>query len=187
MDDISMKNYFTNIISCHFSRLANGMLSANDPALIEWGSPVGIGWNSVNDINYPALATAGTEVVVTFEEGMSALKYALGKILLQYENGTLVKGSSDKVYVVLNQYRYWIPDPATFDALGYDWGELYWLSDNELNTVSEGGALPSVAPQSGPLSFPNSTLLQGSSEKVYVMLNDYRYWIPDSVTLSALG
>ena len=104
-----MKNYFTNIISCHFSRLANGMLSANDPALIEWGSPVGIGWNSVNDINYPALATAGTEVVVTFEEGMSALKYALGKILLQYENGTLVKGSSDKVYVMLNDYRYWIP------------------------------------------------------------------------------
>ena len=99
------------------------MLSANDPALIEWGSSVGIGWNSVNDINYPALATAGTEVVVTFEEGMSALKYALGKILLQYENGTLVKGSSDKVYVVLNQYRYWIPDPATFDAMGYDWGD----------------------------------------------------------------
>jgi hypothetical protein len=119
--------------------VTTGMLSANDPALIEWGSSVGIGWNSVNDINYPALATAGTEVVVTFEEGMSALKYALGKILLQYENGTLVKGSSDKVYVVLNQYRYWIPDPATFDAMGYDWGELYWLSDNELNTVSEGG------------------------------------------------
>jgi hypothetical protein len=47
--------------------------------------------------------------------------------------------------------------------------------------------LPSVAPQSGPLSFPNGTLLRGSSEKVYVMLNDYRYWIPDSVTLIALG
>ena len=68
--------------------VTTGMLSANDPALIEWGSSVGIGWNSVNDINYPALATAGTEVVVTFEEGMSALKYALGKILLQYERYT---------------------------------------------------------------------------------------------------
>src|SRR6185503_4010141 len=34
-------------------------------------------------------------------------------------DGVLLKGSGPPIYVMQGGQRHWIPDPATFDALGY--------------------------------------------------------------------
>jgi hypothetical protein len=104
-----------------------------------------------------------------------------------FSNFTLVKGSSKKVYVVLSNYRHWIPDEVTFDAMGFNWHNILSFSDDVVNTLPEGVPFPSVSPQSGPLKYPNGTLVKGSSPQVYVVLNDARHWIPNPGTFDALG
>jgi hypothetical protein len=170
--------------------LTSGILSPNDAALIEWGSSVGLHRNIPWKLHYPALATGGTDFVVTFEDAGRDSTYGLWHVfgvICSYANGTLVTGSSDKVYVVLNNHRYWIPNADTFDALGYRWDEILWLSDDELNAIPERAPFPSVVPVSGPLNYPNGTLVKGLTSKVYVVLNDCRHWIPDSTTFEAMG
>ncbi|HME05945.1 MAG TPA: hypothetical protein VKG25_02805, partial [Bryobacteraceae bacterium] len=61
-----------------------------------------------------------------------------------YPNGTVLKGSADKVYVVLNNYRFWIPDHATFNAMGYKWENIIQYPDNVVNAIPEGTPFPSV-------------------------------------------
>jgi hypothetical protein len=116
----------------------------------------------------------------------SKLRCVVGEISPQLANGTLVKGSSANVFVVLNNHRHWIPDEATFVAMGYNWGNIHWNSDYELNLLPERSPFPSVAPQSGPLRYANGTLVRGSGTKVYVVLNNYRFWIPDEATFVAM-
>jgi hypothetical protein len=41
--------------------------------------------------------------------------------------------------------RHWIPDEATFEAMGYSWGNIRQLSDNELNAIPERAPFPAVA------------------------------------------
>jgi hypothetical protein len=42
-------------------------------------------------------------------------------------------------------YRHWIPDEATFEAMGYSWGNIRQLSANELNAIPERAPFPAVA------------------------------------------
>jgi hypothetical protein len=107
--------------------------------------------------------------------------------LCEYANGTLVAGSGAEVYVVLDNFRHWIPDETTFDTMGYNWNEIRSLSENGLNAIPEGSPFPRVAPQSGSLIYANGTLVKGSSANVYVILNDHRYLIPDAATFNAMG
>jgi hypothetical protein len=64
---------------------------------------------------------------------------------LKYPNGTLARGSAGIVYVVLNNHRHWIPDEATFEAMGYKWREIRQLRDNVLQAIPEMAPFPSVA------------------------------------------
>jgi hypothetical protein len=165
-----------------------GRLSLTDPQAIEWGDPVKVTENG--NTKSPALATNGTYAVVTHSESYKfyrPLFYTVTKICAPYTNGTLVKGSSDKVYVVLNDYRYWIPDDVTFGAMGYEWNNVRLIPDNDLNMIPEGGKFPSVPLLFPPLKYPNGTVLKGSGDKVYVVLNNYRFWIPDQQTFAAMG
>lgn len=177
-----------------FRRLMSrtGNLSRSDPARVEWAdsyeNPLAA-WDS------PAIATNGTHAIemhtaLREDEGGPdelTVDYSVAEIPQLYANGTLTRGSSDKVYVVLNDYRHWIPNADTFDALGYRWDEILWLSDDEVNAVPEGAPFPSAAPLPGPRRFANGTLVRGSTGKVYVLLNDYRHWIPDEKTFEAMG
>ena len=169
--------------------VTNGLLSQNNPGLIEWVSSVGLGRHGPTDIWYPALATDGTEVVATFGvKGSNTLRSAVGKICQPwYANGTLVKGSSAKVYVVLNNQRHWIPDEVTFLAMEYRYDNILLLSDEDLDFIPEGAPFPSVAPLSGSLRFANGTLFRGSNGNVYAVLNNHRRWIPDEATFEAMG
>jgi len=139
----------------------------------------------------PAVAAGGSYAVETQQQGVQGsrdekINYRVAE-LCQYLDGTLIKGSSEKIYVVLNDYRYHLPDPATFEALQYNWDRLLWISDDEVNAIPEGTPFPSVAPLSGPLRFANGTLFRGSTGNVYVLLNNHRHWIPDEATFEAMG
>jgi len=74
------------------------------------------------------------------------------------------------VYLVLNGYRCWIPDPQTFQNL-FNSGATITPSIN-IGVVSEGAALTSGA-----------VLAQGSaSPQVYLVSNGVKMWIPDQAT-----
>jgi hypothetical protein len=61
---------------------------------------------------------------------------------LRYSNGTLLKGTGNKAYVVLNNHRFWIPTPAMFDAMGYKWENIIQYPDNVVNAIPEGTPFP---------------------------------------------
>jgi len=168
--------------------VTSGMLSPDDPATIEWGSAVGLNGDHWGNLSYPAIATDGTQLAVTFSDWAMArylLKHSVGKIC--HINGTLISGTGDNLYVVLDNYRHWIPNEVTFDAIGFKWDDILSFSDNVVNVIPEGNSFPSVASLSGPLKYPNGTLARGSAGKVYVVLNNHRHWIPDEATFEAMG
>ena len=171
-----------------------GKLNPANAWEIQWADPIKI--DPETSIGYPALAVSGSYAFEThqrppsstyFHEIYTSIAAIQNSGSAPYPNGTLVKGSSENAYVVLNNYRHWIPDNVTFEAMGYTWKTILRLSDNEVNTIPERAPFPSVAPLSGPLKYPTGTLVKGSSARVYVALNNYRYWIPDQATLNALG
>ncbi len=58
-------------------------------------------------------------------------------------DGTVVKGSGPKVYVLKVGQRDWIPDPETLQQYG-GWNAVISMSDQDLNALPEGLAIPSV-------------------------------------------
>lgn len=64
--------------------------------------------------------------------------------------GSLVKGSDPKIYLLQNGVRRWIPDPETFEALGYRWNSIYQISDTALNQVPQGQPIPAQKRFFGP-------------------------------------
>jgi hypothetical protein len=59
-------------------------------------------------------------------------------------DGALLKGSGPQVYVMASCLRRWIPDPDTFNSLGYNWNVVQQVSDADLTAIVEGEQLPSV-------------------------------------------
>jgi len=169
----------------------SGMLSPSNPAEIQWADSYD---NPIAEWDSPAIASNGRYAIETHtylredENGHEyrTVDYSVAN-LSEYANGTLVSGPSGKAYVVLNNHRHWIPDATTFEAIGYKWKAIPPLSDYAVNALPEGASFPVVAPPSGPLNYPNGTLVKGSSDKVYVVLNDYRYWIPGPATFNAMA
>ena len=165
-----------------------GALSESNPMEIVWHNPNVI--STAGSANYPAVAAAGSYAIETHEQGGRVFPdenifYSVANS--SYANGTLVRGSNGKVYVLLVDYRYHIPNPETFAALGYRWDKILSLPDYEVNAIPEGPPFPSVVPVSGPLHYRNGTLVKGLTSKVYVVLNDCRHWIPDEATFKAMG
>ena len=56
--------------------------------------------------------------------------------------GSIVRGNGDKVYVIENGLRRWIPTLTTFFVRGYRWENLVVLSDEALNAIPLGAPLP---------------------------------------------
>lgn len=59
-----------------------------------------------------------------------------------FSEGSLIKGSGPEVFLIENGQRRHVPDPATFDAMGLDWGKVRTVSDEELSRVPQGEPLP---------------------------------------------
>ena len=60
-------------------------------------------------------------------------------------DGTLLTDSGPKVYVMQGGQRHWIPDPATFNASGYQWSAIVRVADADLAAIPEGTAVASAA------------------------------------------
>jgi hypothetical protein len=65
-----------------------------------------------------------------------------GPALPSRMNGTLLKGSGPPVYVMQNGMRHWIPDPATFAAMGYSWTNVQTVADADLTAIPLGNQVP---------------------------------------------
>jgi dolichol-phosphate mannosyltransferase len=61
-----------------------------------------------------------------------------------YPDGTLIKGTSNPIYLLENGQKRWFPSPQTFLSWGYQWRQVITISDAELATYPLG--LP-VTPQ----------------------------------------
>ena len=87
-------------------------------------------------------------------------------------NGTLLKGSGPKVYLIENGTKRWITDATIFIASGYDWNNIITISESELNIYSHGENI--YANSNVNL---NGTLLKSSGPKVYLIKNGIKRWI----------
>lgn len=50
----------------------------------------------------------------------------------------LIRGSSQKIYLVEKDKRYWISSAELFNRLGYDWNAVLTVSDLQLEKIAEG-------------------------------------------------
>ena len=90
-------------------------------------------------------------------------------------DGTLIKGENDpKVYVIYGGAKFWIPSPAVFDALGFNWAAVQTRAD-------------SVVAQIGNTPGDRTLLREQNDPKVYVIYGGAKFWIPSSAVFDALG
>lgn len=83
------------------------------------------------------------------------------------------------MYVIKGSRKYHIPDPQTFNILGYNW--------NQVKDVG-GGVLGRILPGSPTLpSLRNGVLIKGSRPEVYVIQGGQKCWIPNPATFEAKG
>ncbi len=91
-------------------------------------------------------------------------RYSNGPVKV-FRDGTLIKGSSATVYIIENGQKRPISSEQTFNALGFDWGNILVVSDAEVNAVPDGNPLDLN------IIHPDGTLLKGSGATVYVIEN----------------
>jgi hypothetical protein len=98
-------------------------------------------------------------------------------------DGTLAKyQSSPSVYLIQNQLRHWIPDPATLQSQ-WSWSQVKTFDQKDVDAVPMGDPIPSVL--SGQ-KWPEGSLLSAdSTAAVYVIMGGVRRWIPDPSTFNA--
>jgi hypothetical protein len=111
----------------------------------------------------------------------SASDYKLSSLIEpQLQNGVLLRDKSDeKIYIMENGKRRWIPDPQTFAAMGLNMSAVRTFPSEELGKVSSTKPLPSRK--------DGSLLRYLGDHKVYIMENGKRRWIPDPETFAAMG
>ncbi|MBU4338515.1 lamin tail domain-containing protein [Patescibacteria group bacterium] len=89
-----------------------------------------------------------------------------------FSNGTLVKGSGPEVYVLEHGIKRWIPNPAIFKNLFYDWGKIKKVADDMLNSFPNGNNMGKI--------FSDGALLKSDkSPKVYLYDNGKLRWVTD--------
>jgi len=84
----------------------------------------------------------GLLLVMVFACGVAAI--GLGVLLMPvvtFRDGTLLKGSDSTVYVIEDNKKRGICSAEVFESMGYNWSNIITLSDDTLNTISEGSIL----------------------------------------------
>lgn len=100
-----------------------------------------------------------------------------------YSSGSLLRASnSDKVYLLDNGKKRWIPTGEIFAANGYAWASVKVVDSSVLTQYSEGSNVEiSTAIGEGSL------IKYTSDNKVYVLESGKKRWIPDAATFGKLG
>lgn len=131
-------------------------------AIATWVNPANKDFSNVllvrNDDDYPQSIGDGTVIYkgkgnifkdTTTEEGRvyyyniysfdNADNYSLPAQKVLFSNNTLVKKRyEDKIYVVINNEKRWIPTPGVFNRSGYKWENIYEFYDNIIDTIGNG-------------------------------------------------
>lgn len=89
----------------------------------------------------------GTNWVRVRLDGRAVLEYPLSVVPIvlerqRIEEEDLVQGSGPEVYVVKGGKRRHVPDPYTFDQIGYDWNAIKRVPDEQLEEIPVGKQLP---------------------------------------------
>lgn len=93
--------------------------------------------------------------------------------------GTLIKGLSNKVYVIENGLKRWIKTAKIFNKLSYSWANIRAVSETLLNNTPPGKDLTSS------YKYPEGTLLKGDGPPVYFIEKGKRRWIPNPQIFTA--
>jgi len=104
-----------------------------------------------------------------------------GKNINKLGDGSLVKGTSEKVYLIEDGKKKWIVDAFTFNHRKYQWENIYQISDEDLNNYPEGENILDTSP------YPDGTLVRGSCYKVYLIENGQKKWISSEEVFNARG
>lgn len=86
-------------------------------------------------------------------------------------NGTLVRGSGPKVYVIESGQKRWITSAGAFISGGYEWENVLSISETELDSYADG---PNIAAQNLK---PDGMLIKGSGSEVYLLEGGKKRWI----------
>ncbi len=62
-------------------------------------------------------------------------------IPLDLQDGMLIKGIGERVYLFTGGQRRWIPDTGVFTAHGYDWSQVHFVPEATLQALPEGPTL----------------------------------------------
>lgn len=89
------------------------------------------------------------------------------------DEGVLIKGTSEKVYVVENGLKRWIKTADIFNKLGYSWANIALVSENLLNNIPPGKEIGSTS------QYPDGTLIRSNGPPVYLIEKGVRRWIPN--------
>jgi hypothetical protein len=108
----------------------------------------GYDWNSVITISKTELGIYGDGKDITGSASM--------------REGSLVMGSSSRVYLIEGGKRRWVRDERTFSSLGYDWNGIVRISDQELLRYVEGQILAKDVIKDG-------MLVRGLGPEVYLL------------------
>lgn len=96
------------------------------------------------------------------------------------DEGVLIKGTSEKVYVIENGLKRWIKTADIFNKLGYSWANIALVSENLLNNIPPGKEIGSAS------QYPNGTLIKGNDPPVYLIEKGIRRWIPNPQIFTSL-
>lgn len=80
----------------------------------------------------------------------------------RFPEGSLLKGSDPKVYIVKSGKRCWIPDAETFNNLGLRWENIIFIPDEKLAKISES---KSLGAQKSPIRYPE-TIIVGNPDNI---------------------
>lgn len=88
----------------------------------------------------------------------------------QFEEGALVKGSKNTVYLISKGKACWIPNDNIFNLLGLNWNKVKKVSDKNLVKIPKGWII-----------------VKGRNEPLYIIDNGTACKVTNASTLKALG
>jgi hypothetical protein len=95
-------------------------------------------------------------------------------------SSALITGSGPQVYLASSGLKRWIPNPETFEANGFAWGEIQRVADSVLDSMPDGNPLPDV--------LADGNLIAGAGRpEVYVMESGKKRHITSSNAMGACG
>jgi len=90
-------------------------------------------------------------------------------------DGALLRAEKGiNVYWIYNNHKYLIPNPVTFENLGFSWDKVQVRAPYEITSINIGGYIPHTP--------PGSLIRERDSYTVYLVFRGKKHAIPDSQT-----